>query len=137
MTDMDKINHEILALLSQDARMSWQELGRRVHLTGQAVAMRVQQLVDDGVIRRFGIVRGDLRRHFVTVFLDGPNFQDVETFLRQHPHVESASKTAGEGCYHVVLACTDDAGLDAFTEQLQPYGRYRVASELRRVRDGL
>lgn len=134
---MDKINREILALLSQDARMSWQELGRRVHLTGQAVAMRVQQLVDEGVIQHFGIVRGDLRRHFVTIFLDAPRFQEIETFLRQHPHVESASKIAGEGCYHAVLACTDDAALEAFAEQLQPYGRYRVASELRRIRDGL
>lgn len=133
---MDKINHEILGQLSQDARLSWQELGRRVHLTGQAVASRVQQLVDDGVIRRFCIVRGDLRRHFITVFLDGPRFQEVETFLRNHPNVESASKTAGEGCYHVVLACADEPGLDAFAEQLQPYGRYRVASELRRVKDG-
>jgi len=134
---MDKINREILALLSRDARMSWQELGRRVHLTGQAVATRVQQLVEDGVIRHFGIVRGDLRRHFITVFLDGPRFTEVETFLRQHPHVESASKIAGEGCYHVVLACADDSALEAFAEQLQPYGRYRVASELRRIKDGV
>lgn len=133
---MDKINQEILALLSRDARLSWQELGRRVHLTGQAVATRVQQLVDDGVIQRFGIVRGDLRRFFVTVFLDGARFQEIETLLRSHPNVESASKIAGEGCYHVVLACVDDSGLEAFTELLQPYGRYRVSSELRRITGG-
>jgi Lrp/AsnC family leucine-responsive transcriptional regulator len=134
---MDRINQEILTLLSRDARLSWQEIGRRVHLTGQAVATRVQQLADDGVILRFGIVRGDLRRYFITVFLDGPRFQDIETFLHHHPDVESASKIAGEGCYHVVLACADDADLEAFTELLQPYGRYRVASELRRIREGL
>ena len=133
---MDRTNREILLQLSRDARLSWQELGRRVHLTGQAVATRVQLLLDSGVIRRFGIVRGDLRRHFVTVFLDGPRFDEVETFLRQHPDVESASKIAGEGCYHVVLACSEDAALESFAQQLQPYGRYRVASELKRVKDG-
>lgn len=132
---MDRINHEILALLARDARMSWQEIGRRVHLTGQAVASRVQQLVDDGVIRRFGIVRGDLRRHFVTVFLDRPDFRAFESFLERHPHVESASRVAGDGCYHLVAAFADDAGLEAFVGQLQPYGRYRVSTELRRLRD--
>lgn len=133
---MDKINRQILAELSRDGRLGWQALGRRVHLTGQAVASRVQQMLDDGTIRGFGIQRGDLRRHFITVFLDGPRFEAIETFLAQHPEVESASKVAGEGCYHVVLACADDSGLEAFTQQLQPYGRYRVASELRRIKDG-
>ena len=49
---MDRTNREILLQLSRDARLSWQELGRRVHLTGQAVATRVQLLLDSGVIRR-------------------------------------------------------------------------------------
>jgi len=66
-----------------------------------------------------------------------PRFEAIETFLSLHPDVESASKIAGEGCYHVVVACADDRGLEAFTQQLQPYGRYRVASELRRIiKDG-
>ena len=133
---MDRINQEILALLARDGRMSWQEIGRRVHLTGQAVASRVQQLVDDGVIRRFGIVRGDRRRHFVTVFLDRPDFRAFESFLERHPQVETASKVAGDGCYHLVVGLSDDAGLEAFVAQLQPYGRYRVSTELRRLRDG-
>ena len=133
---MDKIDREILEQLARDGRLGWQELGRRVHLTGQAVATRVQQLVDSGAIRRFGIVRGDLRRHFVTIFLDGPNFAAVEVFLQRHPDVESVSKIAGDGCYQVILECAGDSGLEAFLQQLQPYGRYRVASELRRVKDG-
>lgn len=91
---MDKINRAILAELARDARVSWQELGRRVHLTGQAVSSRVQQLVDTGVIQRFTVVRGDLRRHFVTVFMDTTRFDAFEAFLRGHPDVEAASKVA-------------------------------------------
>lgn len=132
---MDKTNRAILAQLARDARIPWQELGRRVHLTGQAVSARVQQMLDDGIIRRFTVVRGDLRRHYVTVFMDHTRFDEVETFLRGHPDVESASKVAGEGCYHVTLACADDAGLDAFTLALLQHGRYKVATELRRVKD--
>lgn len=132
---MDKTNRAILAQLARDARIPWQELGRRVHMTGQAVSARVQQMLDDGIIRRFTVVRGDLRRHYVTVFMDHTRFDEVETFLRGHPDVESASKVAGEGCYHVTLACADDAGLDAFTRALLQHGRYKVATELRRVKD--
>ena len=131
---MDKINRAILAQLACDARIPWQQLGKRVHLTGQAVSARVQQLLDDGVIRRFTVVRGDLRRHFLTVFMDNTRFDEVEAFLRGHPDVESASKVAGEGCYHVTLACDGDDGLEAFTQALLRHGRYKVATELRRVK---
>ena len=130
---MDKTNRAILAQLARDARIPWQQLGRRVHLTGQAVSARVQQLCDAGVIRRFTILRGDLRRHFVTVFMDSTGFDAIEAFLREHPDVESASRVAGEGCYHVTLACAGDDGLEAFTQALLRFGRYKVASELRRV----
>ena len=66
---MDKTNRAILALLARDARIPWQQLGKRVHLTGQAVSARVQQMLDDGIIRCFTILRGDLRRHYITVFM--------------------------------------------------------------------
>lgn len=132
---LDKMSRTLLAHLGRDARASWQALGRQVHLTGQAVATRVQQMVDDGTIRRFTVVRGDLRRYFVTVFMDTPRFDDFEAFLHARDEVESASKIAGEGCYHVVIACDDDATLETFTQALLAFGRYKVASEMRRVKD--
>ncbi len=132
---MDKMSRAILAHLGRDARMTWQEVGRQVHLTGQAVATRVQQMVEAGVICRFTLVRGDLRRYFITVFMDTPRFDDFEAFLQAQQAVESASKIAGEGCYHVVLACEDEAALEAFTQALLRFGRYKVASEMRRVKD--
>lgn len=132
---LDKMGRTILDQLGRDARMSWQALGRRVHLTGQAVATRVQQMLDDGTIRRFSVVRGDLQRYFVTVFMDTPQFDAFEAFLQSRPEVESASKIAGEGCYHVVLACAEPVELEAFTQALQHYGRYKVASEMRRVKE--
>jgi Lrp/AsnC family leucine-responsive transcriptional regulator len=131
---LDKMDRTILAALARDARMTWQAVGRQVHLTGQAVAMRVQQMVDGGTIRGFTVVRGDLRRYFITVFMDTPQFDAFETFLQAHADVESASKIAGEGCYQVTLACDSEAGLDAFTQSLLRYGRYKVASEMRRVK---
>jgi len=131
---LDKMDRTILAALAHDGRMTWQAVGRQVHLTGQAVATRVLQMVDDGTIRGFTVLRGDLRRYFITVFMDSPQFDGFEAFLQAHADVESASKIAGEGCYHVTLACGGDADLEAFTQSLLRYGRYKVASEMRCVK---
>ena len=44
----DKTSQAILRELRQNARISWQELGRAVHLSGQA-AERVRQMQEAGV----------------------------------------------------------------------------------------
>lgn len=45
----DKTSQAILRELRQNARISWQELGRAVHLSGQAAAERVRQMQEAGV----------------------------------------------------------------------------------------
>ncbi|XXQ67277.1 Lrp/AsnC family transcriptional regulator [Neisseriaceae bacterium B1] len=51
----DKISLAILQTLRQNSRISWQELGKNVHLSGQAAAERVKQMQEHGVIDGFTI----------------------------------------------------------------------------------
>ena len=50
---MDKIDREILGILTTDGRCGYRELGERVHLSANAVAERVRRLVRNGTIRSF------------------------------------------------------------------------------------
>ncbi|KDN14270.1 AsnC family transcriptional regulator [Snodgrassella communis] len=45
---MDKKDRAILDLLKSNSRLSWKEIGEKVFLSGQAVGLRVQNLVDRG-----------------------------------------------------------------------------------------
>ncbi len=47
---MDRINLNLLKALSENARMSYAELGKRVHLSAPAAAERIKKLEDQGVI---------------------------------------------------------------------------------------
>ncbi|MFD0528151.1 Lrp/AsnC family transcriptional regulator [Kitasatospora arboriphila] len=47
---MDAVDRLLLAELQADARLSYNELSRRVKLSAPAVAERVQRLEADGVI---------------------------------------------------------------------------------------
>ena len=61
-TSLDRIDSEILAILRDDARIPYQTLGDRVHLSANAAAERVRRLVRSGVIRRFTVdVAADAR----------------------------------------------------------------------------
>lgn len=47
---MDKINREILDILQKNGRISFADLGKKVHLSAPAVTERVKKLEDAGVI---------------------------------------------------------------------------------------
>lgn len=47
---MDKINREILDILQQNGRISFADLGKKVHLSAPAATERVKKLEDAGVI---------------------------------------------------------------------------------------
>jgi Lrp/AsnC family leucine-responsive transcriptional regulator len=48
--ELDAYDRKILALLQENARLGFSEIGRRIHLTSPAVAERVRRLEEAGVI---------------------------------------------------------------------------------------
>jgi len=131
---MDKMNRAILQRLKGNSRLSWQQIGKEVHLTGQAVAARVQQMQEQGHITGFTIRQDQQPLHYITVFMKSTDFAGFERFLQQEAEVQSAHKVSGEGCYHLVFAPTEPQSLEPFLTRLLPHGTYRVLSGVRCVK---
>lgn len=131
---MNNMNKAILQRLRANSRMSWQQIGKEVHLTGQAVATRVQQLEDQGIINGYTIRQQHIERHFITMFMDVARFDEFEQLLKNETQVEAAYKITGEGCYHLIFTPESANELEPFLQRLLKYGRYRVSSVLRCVK---
>lgn len=52
----DHIDFAILALLRENSRIQWKDIGQKIHMTGQAVGNRIRRLEDLGVIEQYTIV---------------------------------------------------------------------------------
>ena len=50
---MDSIDHTIVALMREDARRSFKDIGKRVSLSAPAVKRRVDRLQSEGVIKGY------------------------------------------------------------------------------------
>lgn len=127
---MNNMNKAILQRLRANSRMSWQQIGKEVHLTGQAVAARVQQMEDQGFINGYTIRQNNIERHFITMFMDVARFDEFEQLLKNEIQVEAAYKITGEGCYHIIFTPESTSELEPFLRRLLKYGRYRVSSVL-------
>lgn len=55
VADLDDMDFNILKRLSQDAKISFADLGKAVNLTGPAVHGRVKKMENLGVIKSYGI----------------------------------------------------------------------------------
>lgn len=131
---MDRINKEIIERLKVNSRLSWQEIGRDLHLSGQAVAARVQKMIDDGEIDAFTITYENRYTHFITVYMQNSNFEAFERFLQDSRFVIEAYKVTGDGCYQLTCMSDDYRELEQFLEKLLFYGRYKVLSKLKKVK---
>ena len=131
---MNVMNQAILKRLKANSRMSWQQIGKEVHLTGQAVAARVQQMEEQGLISGYTIRQAKVERHLIAMFMAVARFEEFEQFLQTDERIEAAYKTTGDACYELVFVSQTEGDLEPFLNSLLRYGRYRVASVLRCVK---
>ena len=131
---IDKMNQAILNQLKSSSRKTWQQIGKEVHLTGQAVAARVSQMEEMGLISAYTIRQDQLPRHFITVFMESSDFAGFESLLKADNRVESAYKVTGEGCYQVIYISETTQEIEKFLDRVLPFGRCKVLSVMRSVK---
>ena len=122
---MDDIDRQIVALLRQDARRSFQSIGLRVSLSAPAVKRRVDRLEADGVIRGY-TARVDPGRFgwnthaLVALYCEGRMAAaEVRDAVEHHPEVEAAYTVAGEASAVVHVRARDTAHLEETLERIR------------------
>jgi DNA-binding Lrp family transcriptional regulator len=122
---MDAIDRAIVALLRQNARRSFKDIGERVHLTAPAVKRRVDRLERDGVIRGYTTVVdshafGWHAEAFVDLFCEGTMAGDaIRRAVEGEPGVVSAHTVAGEASALLHVRAEDTQGLESALERIR------------------
>lgn len=125
---MDEIDRRIVALLIDDGRMSFRELGAVVGLSASAAKRRVDRLLDERVITRIGaeVSRSALGRStdaFVELFCDGAVAPAaIRDAMGMLPEVVAAYTVTGEADAIVHVAVRDTDHLEQVLERIRSHG---------------
>ncbi len=125
---MDDPDRQILALLVEDGRRTYDDIGRRVSLSAPAVKRRVDRLRREGALRGFTAVIdhaafGDRTEALVELFFaPGTLLDQVGAILRSHPEVVEAWSVAGEADAIARVRTHDNAHLERLIMELQRDG---------------
>lgn len=138
---IDAIDLRIIDLLRSEARMSWKDLGDRVHLAATSVGERVRRLEREGVLTGYraevdpaALGRG-LRAVLDLRLAPGTVPERFEGILADRAEVVTAAAVTGSAGYTVVADCAGPAGLDALVRWCRAHGAEVTESRvvLRRV----
>ena len=122
---MDRTDERIVALLREDARRSYQDIGSHVHLSAPAVKRRVDRLRSSGVIKGFTTVIepsavGWTTEAFVELYCTGRTTPaQITVATRRHPEVVGAYTVSGEADALVHLRAADIGHLEQALERLR------------------
>jgi Lrp/AsnC family transcriptional regulator, leucine-responsive regulatory protein len=126
--DVDRVDQRILEELQADARLSFNELSRRVRLSAPAVADRVRRLEATGVITGYH-ARVDPSRvgrpveAVVVMDCYGPTCVLRDPDVATWPEVRQFFRVTGQGCSVLVVAVPSMPDFEELIDRLARYGR--------------
>ncbi len=125
---MDDVDRNILALLVEDGRRTYDDLASRVALSAPAAKRRVDRLRRDGVLKSFTAIvdhaaLGATTEALVELFFaPGTLLDRVAETLRRHPEVVEAWSVTGEADAIARVRTADNGDLERLIMELQRDG---------------
>jgi DNA-binding Lrp family transcriptional regulator len=122
---IDELDRRIVALLRENARRSFKDIGDHVHLSAPAVKRRVDRLEREGVILGYTAVVdnhafGWHAEAFVDLFCEGrmPG-EAIKRAAEREPGVVSAHTVAGEASAMLHVMAEDTKDLESALERIR------------------
>ena len=121
---MDARDRKIIALLQEDARLGYADIGKKVGLAASSVHDRVRKLEKAGVIRGYG---ADIDHEkaglpitaIVSLALRPSSPTDVPSLIEEFELVESCYSVAGDNSYALVVRAPSTKDLEELLDALR------------------
>jgi DNA-binding Lrp family transcriptional regulator len=134
---MDEIDQRIVALLRENARRSFSDIGQHVHLSAPAVKRRLDRLERDGVVLGYTTIVdpkafGWHAEAFVDLYCEGsmPGAA-IKRAVEREPGVVSAHTVAGEASALLHVMAQDTKRLELALERIRgTQGVIRTVTEV-------
>jgi Lrp/AsnC family leucine-responsive transcriptional regulator len=131
----DELHFAILNQLQTDARLSHAEIGRRVGLTGPAVAERVKRMQDEGIIKSFATEIDFARLGYGQKAWIGIKLPQsyINAFIKEASQLEGVTDiihTTGDYCFFVAVTVRSVPDLGGLLENFSKFGETTTFSIL-------
>lgn len=122
---IDGIDKKLLALLAENARLSYTDLSKAVHISRPSVTERISRFLELGIIERFTAVLNykKIGRPICSFLHISDIKRSVEEMLKlfDRDEIIEAYSITGENNFIIKVAVSDMECLERLLEDLMPY----------------
>ena len=119
---LDDTDEKLLAILKEDARKSFVEVAKEVHLSEAAIRRRVSNLIKAGVISRFTIETNiGPQANAISLLSVNPSFptSDISNRLKKMKGVDSIYEITGEYDVAVIVSGSNIAEINGTIDEIR------------------
>lgn len=136
---LDEFDYKIIQILSENSRLSYAEIGRKISLSQSATKERVLNLVDNGLIKGFraSIDFGKLGyglKVLISLKFKNDEFKKFIDDLNKFPEILSCKRVTGEYCLVTECVLKDSSHLENLIDRIIPYGIPTTSIQLSEVK---
>lgn len=122
-TKLDEVDKAILRELTNDARLSFREIARRIGVSTATVASRVKKLEEEGVIKGYTAIIDTERLGYdvaalIEIVISKGKVVDVEDEIARMPNVQAVYDVTGQSDAIIIARFKSRAELSKFIKRL-------------------
>lgn len=133
--NLDETSLKILALLQQNSRISYTEIGQKIGMTSSSVKERVQKLEDNGIITQYTtIINNEMLGYPIiavtSLICSGAYTQKEESIvemLAQYPNVLEVLRFTGNTDISIKFCAKTIEECKEITDKLGKYGKIETS----------
>ncbi|MGL5577335.1 MAG: Lrp/AsnC family transcriptional regulator [Sarcina sp.] len=135
----DNIDLEILNVLEENSKITFKEIGSKLHMTGQAIGARVTKLIDEGVIRNFTInidktKLDNITTSFIKIYMTTADHSRIKNLITKRDEIKEAFRVAGDGCYILKVETNNNSILNQIIDEINIFANYQISNVLTEVK---
>ena len=124
---MDKLDKEILKILSQNWRTSFKQISEAVGLTSPAVKTRIEKMEKDNIIKGYSVnldnkAVGFMVTAFISVAVETASRDEFYSYVQSCPNVIECHGITGQYFALLKVLFKSTMDLDNFLNKIQKFG---------------
>lgn len=136
---LDEIDLCILKELKDDSKLTFKDLGEKLHMTGQAVGARVNRLIDEGVIENFTInidnkKIGITNTSFIKIYMNSYDHSKIKSMINKYDEITEAFRISSDCCYLLKIETYDSNFLNSILDEITTFANYQISISLDKIK---
>lgn len=137
--NIDNLDLEIINILSENSKLTFKEIGDKVHLTGQAVGSRINKLTNEGVIENFTITLNKEKlgvniTALIKIYMTTHDHSKVKNLIYDTDEIVEAFRISSDACYFLKVETYNNEILNNILDKINEFANYQLSTSISKLK---